>query len=766
MLMGLAMALSFSACQQEKLANEAETTDILSRSTDDKYIVHIDTNEAGAGKLEELLTAQAEADGNSVAFIDWLFVEGPINADDLTYIASHRYLDSLNIENTTIINQNGVETTTLPKFNNIQSKMGIALPKGITIIQEMNNGNFRYVTIPDGVSYLGDFSSCHELKSITMPNSITSMGGFDECTALKYVKMSDSLEMIPTYSFYACSSLEKIHLPEKATCIERIAFQDCSSLTDINIPDNLTTIGWRAFSGCSSLGNITLPSTLKTIDEEAFYACSQLTTQLPDGLETIGSSAFRNCSRISSLTIPESVTSIGTYAFAGTGISTVDMGENTPIVSGMFANCQKLKAIRIPNTSTGAIPFEFLAGCISLESVEIPAQTIGIDERAFQGCLSVKEIVLPESVREIGDYAFALTGISTLTIPSKVKECGTLIAGSCPNLSAIFWESESDVPLLVGTTRCNVLLYVNNNQATVDAGNPNIIINGTAESITLYDNLNNMYGDYYKYGDYGDIFLDCEDWSSYNLVYYLYIRGIDGNSIRLSINPFHCPQTFTAKKATYVRDFSDNYFNGWDSQTTPGESNRWQSIVLPFKPTSFKAKDNSNTEFTKVLAPFDADVPDAKPFWLRELTASGYVDVTALEANKPYIISMPYSDRYLPEYNINSEVEFSAENVTFEVTGKLQPSAGPSYSLTPTYSWMEQQEEYLSINQGGYEYATKQYYAPGSVFVSDRDIRPFEAYIYQPGTNTRAVISIASGNVGTRAAGSIGQIPKKEDAGY
>lgn len=751
MLMGLAMALSFSACQQEELANEAEATGIMSRSTDDKYIVNIDTNEAGAGNLEALLTAQAETDGKSVALIDWLFVEGPINANDLTYIASQRYLDSLNIENTRVMTYvydwwedsygDEVETTTLPEFNNIQSKMGIALPKGITIIQNMNEGNFRYVNIPEGVTSIGTsygFRNCQQLTSFYMPNSVTRLQGslFYGCTALKSVRLSENLDFLEESVFNGCTSLTTIHLPGKITSIRYSAFQNCSSLAEINIPSNLTEIGYRAFENCSKLGSITLPSTLKTIGYGAFSGCSQLTTQLPNGLETIGDEAFRGCSSITSLTIPESVTSIGTYAFAGTGISTIVMGEQTPIVTGMFAECTNLKTIKIPET--GTIPSEFLSGCTSLETVEIPAKTVGIEASAFRGCSSLKEIILPNLfLREIGEYAFANTGISTLTVPSTVKECGTNIVDECSNLSSVFWNSDANVPSLLSSPYSNVLVYVNSSQAAVDTSNPNVIINGVAENITLYSETPVNYW-----------------WE-------------ESRTLKSS---FHCPQAFTAKKATYVRDFSDMAF-GRSGQTTPGESNRWQSIVLPFKPTSFKAKEVSlyddnynNAGFTKVLAPFDADVPDAKPFWLRELTASGYVDVTALEADKPYIISMPYSDAYLPEYNINSEVEFSAENVTFEVTGELQPSAGPSYSLTPTYSWMEQQEEYLSINQDRYEYATNNYYAPGSVFVSDRDIHPFEAYIYQPGT--RSAISISSGNASTRSAGSLGQVPKKEDAGY
>ena len=82
-------------------------------------------------------------------------------------------------------------------------------------------GNLTNVTIPDGVTSIGDyaFSSCSGLASVTIPDGVTGIGDF--------------------------------------------AFSGCSGLTDVTIPDSVTTIGDYAFNGCSGLTNVTFPSSLQ-----------------------------------------------------------------------------------------------------------------------------------------------------------------------------------------------------------------------------------------------------------------------------------------------------------------------------------------------------------------------------------------------------------------------------------------------------------------------------------------------------------------------
>ena len=59
------------------------------------------------------------------------------------------------------------------------------------------------------------------------------------------------------------------------------------------------------------------------------------------------------------------------------------------------------------------------------ESVTIPSSIYEIQDYAFAECKNLKEIVIPEGVENIGEYAFSASGVRSVTIPS-FKKLSTL----------------------------------------------------------------------------------------------------------------------------------------------------------------------------------------------------------------------------------------------------------------------------------------------------------------------------------------------------
>ena len=118
------------------------------------------------------------------------------------------------------------------------------------------------------------------------------------------------------YSLYLNNALvTHVEIPTGVTEIA-YTFQNCASLQSISFPSGFTTIGDFAFSYCIGLQTVSLPSGLTTIGDSAFYECSSLAlTSLPNGLASIGNNAFYNCWSISIGEIPEGVTFIGESAF-------------------------------------------------------------------------------------------------------------------------------------------------------------------------------------------------------------------------------------------------------------------------------------------------------------------------------------------------------------------------------------------------------------------------------------------------------------------
>ena len=120
---------------------------------------------------------------------------------------------------------------------------------------------------------------------------------------------------------------------------------------------------------------------------------------------------------ITKITIPDSVTTIGAGVFFGCNrLQEVLFPENVsiPSAASLFRDCTSLQTITIPKTLTEISNFMFY-NCSSLINVNFPSdnqiETIG--RTAFQNCVLLSEVILPEKLRSIGTRAF--DGCASLT---------------------------------------------------------------------------------------------------------------------------------------------------------------------------------------------------------------------------------------------------------------------------------------------------------------------------------------------------------------
>ena len=132
------------------------------------------------------------------------------------------------------------------------------------------------------------------------------------------------------------------------------------------------------------------------------------------------------------------------------------------------------------------------------------------------------------------------------------------------------------------------------------------------------------------------------------------------------------------------------------------------------------------------LKPFgEADFVTSLPYWLGELQADGTFAITkGITANKPFIMQLPNSDEYEDRYNVEGDVTFSAENVTVHTTLDIEKPNGEGYTLLGSYEGTPAGSHVYALNEEEYT-ADNGTYLLGGIFVSNsRDIRPFEAYVY------------------------------------
>ena len=76
------------------------------------------------------------------------------------------------------------------------------------------------------------------------------------------------------------------------------------------------------------------------------------------------------------------------------------------------------------------------SGCMSLKMIVFPASLRQIDYRAFCDCESLTELIIPEGVERIGERAFAgCKNIKHVTLPKSLKRIGEAIFEDCSELS-------------------------------------------------------------------------------------------------------------------------------------------------------------------------------------------------------------------------------------------------------------------------------------------------------------------------------------------
>ena len=155
-------------------------------------------------------------------------------------------------------------------------------------------------------------------------------------------------------------------------------------------------------TGLTALGrlqiDIIIPASATSIAPNAFENATNLRTVIfeqGNQMQVFGSNAFIGARNLTSITIPNSTTTIGNSAFQ-------NLANLTSVI---FEGGSRL-------TSIGAHSF---GGATSLSNIDIPSSVISIDFGAFRNTVSLTSILIPYSVLNIGNDAFA-GWISTQTI--------------------------------------------------------------------------------------------------------------------------------------------------------------------------------------------------------------------------------------------------------------------------------------------------------------------------------------------------------------
>ncbi|MBO7134071.1 MAG: leucine-rich repeat domain-containing protein [Bacteroidales bacterium] len=362
------------------------------------------------------------------------------------------------------------------------------------------------------VTSIGDwaFSGCENLTSITIPNSVTSIGegAFNYC-GLTYITIPKSVTSIGNKTFAECYNLKSVNIPNSVNSIKDSAFWGCVELKSITIPQSVKSIGTNAFFWCDSITNITIESdadlsdadlhvikdgikyavvdkesvkvtpdlkyvdykianpyggyskefrlentcpkgetiiiqetitaghtfTVTSIADSAFQGCSYIeSVTIPNTVTSIGEKAFSNCERLASITIPNSVTKIGNDAFSNIyNVAYNGTATGSPWGALVANGYTEGYVLYSDKTKTHLIKCSTLA-----KEVTIPNSVTNIGEYAFYGCTGLTSLIITNSVKSIGNYAFgSCRGLTSVTIGNSVTSIGNSVFSNCSKLTSV-----------------------------------------------------------------------------------------------------------------------------------------------------------------------------------------------------------------------------------------------------------------------------------------------------------------------------------------
>jgi len=119
-----------------------------------------------------------------------------------------------------------------------------------------------------------------------------------------------------------------------------------------------------------------------------------------------------------------------------TSIRYVHIGYGvTSIGNCAFAELHNLTSANIPNSVTFIGEFAFAR--TALTSITIPNGVTSIEDSTFNGCRNLTSVNIPNNVRTIGSFAFVGTALTSITIPNSVTSIGIGAFQICENLTSV-----------------------------------------------------------------------------------------------------------------------------------------------------------------------------------------------------------------------------------------------------------------------------------------------------------------------------------------
>ncbi len=158
-----------------------------------------------------------------------------------------------------------------------------------------------------------------------------------------------------------------------------------------------------------------------TITEIGVHACSDMPNLkevvLPEGVEKLGPFAFARCS-LEKINFPTTLKELDENALASNAFTELVIPDTVEVVGKQcFEFCKDMKEITLPNGLKEISDFLF-ANCWGLEKINMPDSVERVGAWSFEGCDKLKRLEFSDALKEVSEHnPFEMTNFEEVIFP-------------------------------------------------------------------------------------------------------------------------------------------------------------------------------------------------------------------------------------------------------------------------------------------------------------------------------------------------------------
>ena len=309
--------------------------------------------------------------------------------------------------------------------------------------------NLKEIRLPETLTEIGNYALgyyCNEelddalakIADVTIfAKADTQAQKYAEENAVSFINLSDYTE------FFEYLLVDESDITGEAQAI-LLSYKDCPYSDEIIIPSDIKGYKVKILNedlfANSDVKSVYIPATVIDIIENPFENASCLTEIICEegGKYTSVDGVLYNKDKTTLIKVPEAKTEINQYseklnnidknAFRNSSVKEVLLPETVKTIEESAFAFSKTEKITLPQTIT-EIPEMCFYGSENLNEVILPETLKTIKANAFSNCTSLENIYLPYGIETIEGAAFHCAGFKSVIIPDSVKNIGNYAFG-------------------------------------------------------------------------------------------------------------------------------------------------------------------------------------------------------------------------------------------------------------------------------------------------------------------------------------------------